>query len=76
MCQAIQTTPIQPELEQNAKAQKPRNHATSPTLPQDAKPPCQTLRMRELARFGLRLRGLVVGFAGTSLVYRGRVVCL
>lgn len=37
MCQAIQTAPIQAQLEQNATPQKPYNHATSPTLPQEPK---------------------------------------
>ena len=45
--QALQTTPIQPQVEQNAKPRKPHNHATSTTLPQHRKTPCQTLRMSE-----------------------------
>ena len=54
--QASQTPPIPPQLERGAKAQKPYNQATSPTLPQDHETPCQTLRK------GLYLSGLV-GFS-------------
>ena len=60
VCQAIQTAPIQPQLEQNDKAAKPHNQATSPTLPQDPRSACQTLRK------GLYLSGLV-GFCWTEL---------
>lgn len=54
MCQAIQTTPIQPQLEQSEKPQKTHNQVVSPTLPQEPKTACQTLRKR------LYLLGLVV----------------
>ena len=52
MCQALQTAPIQPQLEHNTTAQKPRNQATCPTLPQEPKTACQTLR-KGLYRLGL-----------------------
>ena len=51
--QAIQTTAIQPQLEQTAKAQKPHNHGVSPTLRQHPRTRCQTLRK------GLYLAGRV-----------------
>jgi len=64
VCQAIQTTTNQTQLEQNAKARKPNNQATLSTQPQEHKTPCQTLRK------GLYLSGLV-GFSWPTLVSGG-----
>ena len=72
MCQAIQTLPIQPQLEQNAKARKPHNHATSPNLPQVPTTACQTLRK---GLYLLSLVGLCWAEFDLAGVERGSSCC-